>query len=99
MIQEKIGEVLEGELHPEHLEVINESHKHHVPAGSETHMRVVIVSDKFEKLFLVERHRLINTLLQPLFKEGLHALSIVTKTPGEWASNQSLTPSPDCFSE
>jgi BolA protein len=32
---------------PLHLEVINESNRHHVPPNSETHFKVVVVSDKF----------------------------------------------------
>ena len=31
-----------------HLNVVNESHKHNVPKGSESHFNVLVVSDTFE---------------------------------------------------
>jgi stress-induced morphogen len=31
-----------------HLDVVNESHKHNVPKGSESHFNVLVVSDIFE---------------------------------------------------
>ena len=31
-----------------HLDVVNESHKHNVPKGSESHFNVLVVSDAFE---------------------------------------------------
>ena len=31
-----------------HLDVVNESHKHNVPKGSESHFNVLIVTDTFE---------------------------------------------------
>jgi len=43
----------------EHLEVINESHKHNVPEGAESHFNVVIVSSAFEGKKLLTRHRLL----------------------------------------
>ena len=43
-IQTKLAEAFD----PEHLEVINESGSHNVPAGSESHFKVVIVANAFE---------------------------------------------------
>jgi stress-induced morphogen len=31
-----------------HFDVVNESHKHNVPNGSESHFNVLVVSDAFE---------------------------------------------------
>lgn len=31
-----------------HLDVVNESHKHNVPKGSESHFNVLVVTDTFE---------------------------------------------------
>ena len=41
---------------PIHLEVVNESFKHKVAPGSETHFKVQIVSKNFENLNSVARH-------------------------------------------
>jgi stress-induced morphogen len=49
---------------------------HSVPKGSETHFKVVIVSDMFKEKSLLERHRTVNQLLDDELKSGVHALSI-----------------------
>jgi BolA protein len=41
-------------LSPVHLDVLNESYMHNVPRGSETHFKVVVVSDKFDNLPLIK---------------------------------------------
>ena len=47
-VQETIEKKVRESLDPVHLEVINESHMHSVPPGSESHFKVVVVSSKFE---------------------------------------------------
>lgn len=76
-------------LKPIKLIVIDESHKHagHAGvgegAGSETHFAVQVVADCFEGLSLVQRHKLIYTLLATEMNGGVHALSISAKAPKE----------------
>ncbi|KAL6999085.1 SufE-like protein 1, chloroplastic/mitochondrial [Sarracenia purpurea var. burkii] len=84
----RIKEKLEGELRPTELEVEDISYQHAGHAGvggseGETHFNVVVVSKEFEGKSLVKRHRLIYDLLQDELQSGLHALSIVAKTPSE----------------
>ena len=43
-VQTAIEKKLAESLTPAHLEVINESHMHNVPPGSESHFKVVIVT-------------------------------------------------------
>lgn len=82
-LQERIQEKLTLALKPDHLEVENESRMHNVPAGSETHFKVLIVSAAFEGLGLVDRHRKVNEVLAVELKKGLHALTMRTLTPAE----------------
>ena len=49
-----ITEALSKNLNPIHLEVINESYMHNVPKGSESHFKVLVVSDKFTDLALIK---------------------------------------------
>ncbi|KAK9694723.1 BolA domain UV induced protein Uvi31 [Basidiobolus ranarum] len=76
-------------LKPEKLEIVNESHlhAHHAPmkgvTSKETHFRVYVVSDQFEGKNLMQRHRMIYSLLNDELAEGLHALALKTKTPKE----------------
>lgn len=92
-IERKVAEAMT----PVHLEIINESHMHNVPPGSESHFKLVIVSDVFDGKRLVGRHQLINALLKPELDGPVHALSMETLTPGEWEARggQTLT-SPSC---
>ena len=41
-------------FNPKHLEIVNESYMHNVPKGSETHFKVLVVSDKFENVSLLQ---------------------------------------------
>lgn len=84
----RIREKLEKELRPVELEVEDVSYQHAGHAGvkgsdGETHFNVKVVSEEFEGKSLVKRHRLIYGLLQDELQSGLHALSIVAKTPSE----------------
>lgn len=97
-IESAIRLALTEELAPLHLEVINESYMHNVPKGSETHFKVLVVSDKFEELSLIKRHRLVNSIVQEkLAGNFVHALSIEAKTPKQWDPNYTVEPSPNCL--
>jgi stress-induced morphogen len=74
-------------LRPVHLELANESSQHSVPADSETHFKLLVVSDQFSGLSRVERQRKIYSLLDSEFKSGLHALTVKAMTPEEWQKN------------
>lgn len=82
-MQGQIEAKLRQAFSPEILEVINESHLHNVPPGSESHFKAVIVSDQFTDKRLVARHRLVN---QALVAElaTIHALALHTLTPDEY---------------
>lgn len=49
-----IRDKLVRQFSPVHLDIINESYMHNVPKGSETHFKVVVVSDKFENTSLLQ---------------------------------------------
>jgi len=85
-------------MSPVVLKVIDESSNHHVPVGSESHFKVIIVSDQFEKISLINRHRKINELMQSEFDKGMHALSINAYTIEQWGEKQGkLQSSPECL--
>nr|XP_055067873.1 bolA-like protein 1 [Misgurnus anguillicaudatus] len=96
-VETTIRTKLNQSLTPEHLEVLNESHMHAVPPGSESHFRVLVVSPKFEGLSLLQRHRLVNEALKEELSTCVHALAIQAKTPQQWSSNPSLAKSPPCL--
>ncbi|CAK1546247.1 unnamed protein product [Leptosia nina] len=97
VVADSIRMKLETALQTKHLEVINESYMHNVPKGAETHFKVVVVSDKFDGLPLIKRHRLINDILREELQGGVHALSIIAKTPEQWdKSDKIIESSPNC---
>ncbi|KAH7280934.1 hypothetical protein KP509_36G021300 [Ceratopteris richardii] len=86
--KEVIRQKIETALDPVLLEVEDVSYKHAGHAGvhqgaTETHFNLKIVSPMFEGKTLVKRHRLVYEILQEELQNGLHALSIVAKTPAE----------------
>lgn len=85
-IKTKLQTALEATV----LEVDDVSYQHAGHAAmkgtssdNETHFNVKIVSPKFEGQSLVKRHRMVYDLLADELRSGLHALSIVAKTPHE----------------
>lgn len=82
---EAIAERLRAALAPEWLEVDDDSHRHagHAGAREGRHYRVHITSARFTGLPRLARHRLVYYALGPLASQGIHALALVTKAPGE----------------
>lgn len=97
-VQATIEQKLADSLTPAHLEVINESHMHNVPPGSESHFKVVIVTDAFDGVSRVKRHQQVNGILSKELQEDVHALSMQTMTPEEWtARGGQIMESPECL--
>lgn len=66
-------------LHPTHLEVIDESHKHIGHPGAQSgggHFLVIIASEKFKGQSLIACHRMIYDALDDLMEKEIHALKI-----------------------
>nr|WP_164502787.1 BolA/IbaG family iron-sulfur metabolism protein [Nitrosomonas oligotropha] len=85
-------------LQPQFLEVVNESHQHNVPAGSESHFKVTIVSDAFQGKMLLARHRMVNAILADELTQSIHALVLHTMTMEEWFEKHGTLPdSPPCL--
>lgn len=82
-----IEQTLTERFAPDQLDVTDESHRHHGHAGwregGETHFRLDIVSQAFSGKSRVDRHRLVNEALAGAFAQGLHALAIRARAPGE----------------
>lgn len=84
----RIKGILQKALSPAELLIEDVSYQHAGHAGArgsdgETHFNLTVVSEEFEGKSLVKRHRVIYNLLQEELQNGLHALSIVAKTPSE----------------
>lgn len=98
-IQKRIEDKLQQHLQPTYLAAYNESDRHHVPANSETHFRVIVVSSKFIGQNRIGRHRLVHDLLAEELRDGVHALSLKLWTPEEFKEqgHQEGAASPNCM--
>jgi BolA protein len=86
-VETRIREKLIVALTPTRLDVTNESEMHaghrSSPGTGESHYRLLVVSPLFTGKSRVERHRMVNELLQDELAGGVHALALSTYAPGE----------------
>jgi len=94
-VESQITFILKENLNIKNLEVINESNMHNVPNDSETHFKIILVSDDFLDMSLINRHKKIYLILDQLMKK-IHALSIHAFTYNEYQNNNRSLESPDC---
>ncbi|CDH49009.1 domain protein [Lichtheimia corymbifera JMRC:FSU:9682] len=84
-IESKLIEALD----PSTLHIVNESHMHAHHAAmkgntnKETHFRITLISEKFAGQTLMQRHRSVYKLLKDELEQGVHALTLRTKTQSE----------------
>ena len=97
-VHEIIEQKISKALSPSHLQVINESHMHNVPPGSESHFKLVVVTDTFSGVPRVRRHQTVNGILKDELAGPIHALSMETLTMEEWERKGGVVrASPDCL--
>lgn len=86
-VRDRLHAAITEALHPDWLEVIDESHLHAGHAGwrpqGETHMRVKVVAAAFAGKTRVARHRMLNELAAAELQNGLHALAVEARAPDE----------------
>ncbi|MEK6733956.1 MAG: BolA family protein [Pseudomonadota bacterium] len=75
-------------FNPLFIKITDDSHAHaeHIenPTGGLTHATITIVSEQFEGLPQVQRHKLIYSSLKDALASSLHALCLKTFTPSEY---------------
>ncbi len=97
-LQAQIEQKLNDTLEPLFMEVLNESHQHNVPQGSESHFKITIVDEVFTGKPLVARHKMLYRILQDELNNGVHALALHTYTPAEFEKKHGRIPdSPPCM--
>ena len=83
----RLEAVLTRAFSPTLLRVVDDSARHagHAGAqpGGETHYNVLVVSAAFHGLSRVARSRAVHDALAAEFAAGMHALSLVLRTPEE----------------
>ncbi|KAH7929886.1 bola-like protein [Leucogyrophana mollusca] len=90
-VETSIREKLMASLQPSKLTITNDSHlhRHHAAmraqggGNGETHFSVQVISDAFKGKNTVQRHRMVYAALSDELSQGLHALSLSTRTSDE----------------
>ena len=95
IIENQITDIINDKLSPSVLNIINESFMHNVPTGSESHFKLIVVSDAFKDLSNVKRHQLVYRSLDKIMDE-IHALSIHAFDKHEYNENPVVIDSPNC---
>jgi BolA protein len=89
----RIESELRDQLAAVHIEVIDESHLHAGHVGAREgggHFRAIIVSPQFEGKNPIERQRMVfGALAAGAMGTEIHALSMQTMTPTQWAKRDS----------
>ncbi|MDC1241690.1 BolA family transcriptional regulator [Gammaproteobacteria bacterium] len=94
-IESQIVNTLKTSMDLFSLKIINESFMHNVPEGSESHFKIVIVSEDFLNLTMIQRHKLVYKKLNNLMTK-IHALSIHAFDKNEFKLNPIILDSPEC---
>ena len=95
LIESQIVNTLKTSMDLFSLKIINESFMHNVPEGSESHFKIVIVSEDFLNLTMIQRHKLVYKKLDNLMTK-IHALSIHAFDKDEFKLNPIILDSPEC---
>ena len=95
IIENKIKDIINANLRPSLLNIINESFMHNVPLNSESHFKIIVVSDIFKDVPSVKRHKIVYKALGTVMDE-IHALSIYAFDINEFDTNPMVLDSPNC---
>jgi BolA protein len=82
----RIRALMQHQFAPQRLDIEDQSAQHAGHAGAASgagHFRLLVVSDAFRGLSLVQRHRLVHDALASMLKSEIHALALTTRTPEE----------------
>lgn len=96
-VETQIQRKLIDRFQPNHLAVVNESHMHSVPPGSESHFKVVLVAADFVGKRQVQRHQAVYAALAEELAGSVHALALHTYSPEEWLATGQVPDSPACL--
>lgn len=77
------------------ITIDNESHLHSSSKASNSHFKLLVVSDDFIDMSLIRRHKFIFKILDDVMKR-IHALAIHAFTSEEYENNKLNLSSPDC---
>ena len=94
-IENKIINTLNKCMNISSLKTVNESFMHNVQVDAESHFKIIIVSNDFNNLSHIQRHKLVYKHLDTIM-DNIHALSIQSFNEDEFKLNPVVLDSPEC---
>ncbi|KAF8070656.1 bola-like protein-domain-containing protein [Lyophyllum atratum] len=96
-LETSIRDKLVRVLQPTSVTISNDSwqHRHHAPmraqggGNGETHFSIQVISDSFKGKNTMQRHRMVYSALSEELSQGLHSLSLKTRTTDEASALES----------
>ena len=77
MLENKIKKILENKIKNSKIFI-------HVMTGNNDHFNLLVISDTFKNLTLIEQHKIIYKALDGLITKEIHALQLKTITLEQW---------------
>ena len=77
MLENKIKKILENKI--KNLKIFI-----HDMTGNNNHFNLLVISDVFKKLTLIEQHKIVYKALNGLITKEIHALQLKTITLEQW---------------
>tara|TARA_B110000438_G_C15748566_1_gene621869 strand:- start:653 stop:916 length:264 start_codon:yes stop_codon:yes gene_type:complete len=86
MIENKIKELLKKKINISFISIkdLRSRHTNHQTYSGGAHLKLLIVSNDFIDVSLINRHRMIYNLIGPMIRNEIHAISIKAKTIDEY---------------
>jgi BolA protein len=97
-VKSQIEELCTKALNFDFISIENESHLHSSSQNTESHFKLILVSNHFLNMSLIKRHRYIYKVLNEIMPK-IHALAIHAFTEEEFKNNAVNTNSPDCVNK
>ena len=80
MLENKIKKILSNNIQNSKIFI-------HDMTGENNHFNLIVISDVFKNLSLIEQHKIIYNFLGELVTNEIHALQIKTMTWEQWKKN------------
>lgn len=88
MTLEKIKKYLTSKINIKFIEIYDDSLFHNHSEKGLTHLRIIIVSNYFFEQKLIDRHRIIFSILSEILKKKIYSLTLNAYTLHEWKYKQ-----------
>ena len=77
MLENKIEQLLENKIENAKIFI-------HDMTGQNNHFNLIVIADIFINLSLIEQHKIIYNILEPMITNEIHALQLKTMTWEQW---------------